>query len=63
MNKKAFLFGMLFMNSVISLFQDALGKDGYIEFARTHWVSGWIAVPLALLGISVSLNWLTHNKE
>ena len=55
----AFLSGVMFSLSWLSLMQDSFGKDGYIAYVETHWVSGSITIPLAaflLIGsISIQL--------
>ncbi len=35
--------------AVMSLFQDVLGQERYIDLIRNHWVTGYFSVPLALL--------------
>jgi hypothetical protein len=42
------LIGVWITTGFFSLFQDALGKERYIEVIRQYWVTGYISVPVAL---------------
>lgn len=35
--------------AVMSLFQDVLGQERYIDLIRHQWVTGYFSVPIALL--------------
>ena len=35
--------------AAMSLFQDFMGKDAYLELARSQWISWKISVPLCLI--------------
>ena len=32
----------------MSLWQDGLGQERYLEVVRSRWTTGWVTVPLAL---------------
>lgn len=49
MNK--FYAGGLFTVCILSLLQDFIGKEQYIEMVQNYWVSAWISIPLALICI------------
>lgn len=38
---RAFVLGMITMLCMISLFQDWMGLEGYIEYLRDHWFDIW----------------------
>lgn len=43
------LGGVLLHTSAISLYQDVLGKDSYIELVKNNWAPAVYTVPLAIL--------------
>lgn len=49
------LSGMLIYMGVSSLYQDFLGKDGYIQKVNESWVSGSITIPLAICLIALGI--------
>ncbi len=53
MINKYFIAGWLFSSCLSSLYQDALGKDKYMALMNLAWLSGWITVPLAIVGLLV----------
>ena len=59
--------GALTAVAVYSLFQDFKGQEGYIELARTTWLTAWVTVPIALLmllwGVLGYIAARTHAKE
>ena len=59
----AFWAGVIGYASVISLIQDFIGQEAYIKMAREHWVSGWITVPIATLGLCVSFTLLRTVRK
>ena len=36
-----------------SLFQDALGLEGYVAMCRAHWISGTYSIPLAVVSLVI----------
>lgn len=52
---RSFHAGVVFAICIESLVQDALGREGYIAVVRAHWISGWITVPIALVGLTLAL--------
>lgn len=61
MSTKVFSYGTGFwagaatFSSVMSLVQDAMGREGYAQHVLNHWVSGWYSVPLATLALALTL--------
>jgi hypothetical protein len=53
--KHVFFVGALFYMSVISLYQDFLGKEGYIDLIKSNWVPSYISVPIALILLVYSM--------
>ncbi len=53
--RSAFVFGMAFACSLVSLHQDMMGQEAYAKLVETNWVSGWITVPLAIVCAVASL--------
>lgn len=51
----SFFNGIMFGISVISLIQDGMGKDAYIEHVASNWAPARLTVPLALVIIVVTL--------
>lgn len=43
-----FRHGIVFYAAVVSLYQDFLGKDAYIEACKNHWIDPSISVPIAI---------------
>ncbi len=39
----------------MSLFQDALGKEGYAQHVLDHWCPEWFSVPIATLALAFIL--------
>lgn len=56
--RTGFWAGFVMALALHSLYQDALGRDRYIESVRVGWVSAWVSVPLALLALLLSVAWL-----
>lgn len=50
-----FWSGWLSATAGLSLFQDALGRDRYIELCREHWIPANVSVPIAILMIGVAV--------
>ncbi len=46
-----FLAGTVCMGSALSLHQDFLAPQGYIAHVEAYWLTGWITVPLAIIGL------------
>lgn len=46
-----FFIGSTFILACWGLFQDFMGKEGYIEHVREHWVSSSISVPIFIVGL------------
>lgn len=46
-----FFLGSTTAFAILSLIQDFIGKEVYIQLVKDHWVSGWIGVPLCILGL------------
>jgi len=46
-----FAAGALTTSSVLGIFQDVMGKEGYSQWVLTHWVSSSITLPLATVGL------------
>jgi hypothetical protein len=36
-----------------SLFQDALGLEGYVALCRAHWISGTYSIPFAVVALMI----------
>lgn len=52
-----FANGVVFAGCLTSLFQDAIGMEAYLNWVRNgHWVSWTISVPIAILGLMVSVS-------
>ncbi len=47
--KVTFFDGILTCVALVSLRQDLMGKDAYIEWCQRNWVSGSITIPLAII--------------
>jgi len=47
--------GLIVSVSILSVWQDAIGKDAYIEMVSGYWAPAWISVPLALSLIAFCL--------
>ena len=45
---RPFTKGMIFTFCVLSLVQDYIGQEAYIQLARDHWVAWYYSVPIAL---------------
>lgn len=56
----SYVAGMLAGHSLGSLYQDALGKDAYLEKVSADWISAAYTVPLALAFIALSV-WLHRD--
>jgi len=54
-NMLIFFAAYLLMGGSRSLWEDAIGIDGYIAYVRACWISPWISVPLAIVMILVGL--------
>jgi hypothetical protein len=46
---KAFLAGILLNMSISSLYQDLLGKEGFIKHVESAWVPAGVTIPIAIL--------------
>jgi len=46
-----------------SLYQDMLGKDGYIAMINSNWVSESITVPIALIALIGCWGWIQDAKK
>jgi hypothetical protein len=57
-----FFAGSIFTLSVLSLVQDFMGKEAYIEHVTNNWASAWITVPLALVLLVYSIC-IAYAKE
>ena len=57
-----YVAGIIMYSAVNSLYQDVIGKEGYIERISNGWISSWITVPLAILFLVVSV-WLYKQKD
>lgn len=53
MNTK-FWCGGIFALCILSLFQDYLGQDLYMQMVQDHWAPAWFSVPFALILLIVS---------
>lgn len=47
--------GALSIIAILSLWQDYLGQEAFIQMARDHWVDAAYSVPLALFLLLVSI--------
>ena len=70
--RRAFYLGALFGSGafagLVSLFTDYLGKDGYAHYIQTHWVSGKITIPLAIVSLLIFVGvfirvWTSPRQE
>lgn len=61
MNK--FLAGAAFHSAIMSLFQDCIGKEGYIDIVNRHWIDPRISVPIALLIVVLSMMMFFEKKD
>ena len=50
----AFISGCLLTLATISLYQDCLGQEGYIDHIKEHWVDPSITTPLAIVFLVVA---------
>lgn len=55
--------GSSILAGLISLAQDAIGQERYLQLVRTAWVPAWISVPMALALLAFSGYMLTQAKE
>jgi hypothetical protein len=39
---------VLIVAAALSLLQDLMGLERYVQLVRDHWISPWVTVPLAL---------------
>ena len=53
-----FFCGAMVALSMMSLYQDFLGKDGFVKHVQDHWISGWWTVPIALVLLLLALTWM-----
>lgn len=58
-----FWAGFMAALSAISLSQDFLGQELYIQIAQEHWVDSWITAPIALLVLGVSMVWSIRKSR
>lgn len=57
---KIFIAGVLCHASLEYLRQDFLGKEGYIRYVESNWVSSGIGVPLALIGLIFAIRMVAN---
>lgn len=55
MVRMSFWAGAASAGSVLSLYQDWFGLEGYIERVRDGWISEWVSVPIAIAALTGSL--------
>ena len=60
---KKFFSGILIYTGIISLNQDFMGKENYIEWANTHWIDAKITIPIAICFILIGLLLLINKIE
>lgn len=56
----AFFAGSAFVMALYSLFQDYLGREGYITYVLEHWTPGWYSVPLSVIILVLSVLNFVH---
>jgi hypothetical protein len=63
--KGSFWCGWIFGACVSSLYQDIMGRDRWIEMVRVGWMTPWVSVPLAIVGILLVMAnlWETKPEE
>jgi hypothetical protein len=49
--REMFFLGMTTGLLVLSLLQDWIGKETYLQLAEEHWVSGYFSVPFAIIAL------------
>lgn len=60
----SFTRGGAFTLALYSLFQDYLGKQGYLEYVENYWMDSKVTVPLALIGLAlIFLSQLNSKKR
>lgn len=47
--REMFFLGMTLAFVLLSLIQDFIGQEVYIQLVRDHWVPGAVAVPLCII--------------
>ncbi len=50
-----FWVGVLTTIACESLIQDAMGRDAFVQYVQTHWVAGWVSVPIAIVALVVAV--------
>ena len=58
-----FWIGFAVHASCASIFQDLLGQDGYIQFARDYWTSSYITLPLAIAIVAAAWMRMLHEDK
>lgn len=61
--KSGFWCGFLVFNAAHILFTDGLGLEGYIAYLRDYWVSAWVGVPLAGVGLVLAASLAALHRE
>jgi hypothetical protein len=60
---KAFVAGWLVSSSIDSINQDLMGKEKFLHVASALWLSAWITVPLALIGLVIAWKLIDEVKH
>jgi hypothetical protein len=55
MKFRLILAGMIINTGIDSLYQDMIGKEMYIKAINDLWISSYITVPFAIIGIIIAI--------
>lgn len=55
--------GSLCTMAAISLGQDIIGKEAYIAYISSHWVTPWITVPVSILILIFCIFYIYNRRK
>jgi hypothetical protein len=58
-----FTAGGLSLASIMLIFQDMLGKEGYSQWMSDHWISPYFSVPLAIVSLLLAVYSIITNRQ